>query len=695
MYYISIIKQKACSLTIDLWAHFFPDAPQREPAIIVTPEKKSPQISMLKTNPLIDEGYNFKSNLTIARYFSFAKVLLLGLMMVAPIFGMSHEISRCGRALHQTIQGTFEGTLRAESCPITSRLVQWLQLQKPNAPFLKTIDFLRKNPNWPLKDRLQSLAEENLTGNESPQELIDWFEENPPLTARGATIYARILVKARRKNTARRTIRDAWVKIDFDGPSLKPFLAEFKGYLTQEDHQRRANRLLTQEKITPMQAMFPWLNKNHQALASARIALIQQSGDVDTKLRQVPKDLAQDPGLIYDRIKWHRRKESNDAMMKLFQEIQQPKEDEELWWRERNLLVRRLMDDRRYEDAYHLVKEHGLSNGESFANGEWLAGWIALRMLKRPGIAFAHFQRLYKNVKSPISLARASYWASRAAEAMNKKEDAQTWMAKAKTYPGTYYGQIALRGGVTGATPALHSRRSKIEANLHQTFEQRELVQVVKLLCAVGAKHLIEPFGVKLAQELTDPGEQILLIEIAAKDCGAYYGVLAAKKLPMKNVPLIDAAYPILPRHYHTVVQQANPALVHAIIRQESRFKADAISPAGAQGLMQLMPKTALKTAQKSKTRLGSLCDPNVNVPLGCAHLRELLDKYEGSMILAIAAYNAGATPVDEWIQKYGDPRQLGIDLIDWIETIPYAETRNYVQRVCENYAYYVLRLGT
>jgi soluble lytic murein transglycosylase len=638
--------------------------------------------------------YNFKPNLTIARYFSFAKVLLLGLMVVAPIFGISHEISRCGRALHQATQGTFDGTLRPESCPVTSRLVQWLQLQKPGASFSKTTRFLRENPGWPLKDRLQSLAEENLMGNEPPQELIDWFEENSPLTIRGVTVYARILIRAGKKNAARRVIRDAWVKMEFEGMSLKPFLAEFKGYLTQEDHQQRADRLLTREKITAVQALFPWLNKNHQALASARIALIQQSGDVDAKLRQVPKDLTQSPGLIYDRIKWHRRKENNDAMMKLFQEIEQPKEDEELWWRERNLLVRRLMDDRRYEDAYHLVKEHGLSNGESFANGEWLAGWIALRMLKRPGIASGHFQKLYKNVKSPISLARASYWASRAAEAMKKKEEAQTWMIKAKAYPGTYYGQIALRGGVTGTTPALHSRRPKIEAKLHQRFEQRELVQVIKLLCAVGAKHLIEPFGIKLAQELMDPGEQILLIEIAAKDCGAYYGVLAAKKLPMKNVPLIEAAYPILPRQYHTVAQQANPALVHAIIRQESRFKANAISPAGAQGLMQLMPKTALKTAQNIKTRLGPLCDPDVNIPLGCAHLRELLDKYKGSMILAIAAYNAGVTPVNEWIQKYGDPRELGVDLVDWIEKIPYAETRNYVQRVWENYTYYVQRLG-
>lgn len=636
----------------------------------------------------------FKSTLTITRYFSFAKILLLGLVTMAPTFGASHEISRCGRALHQAIQGTFVGTLRPESCLVTSRLVQWLQLQKPDASFSKTVDFLRENPDWPLKDRLQSLAEGSLNGNESPQKLMKWFEENPPLTVKGATFYARTLGRAGRKNAAKRTIREAWVTMDFDAAALKSFWAEFKEYLTQEDHQRRADRLLMQEKITAVQAMFPWLNKDHQALVDARIALIQQSGDVDTKLGKVPNELRQGPGLIYDRIKWHRRKESNDAMIKLFEENPQPKKDEELWWRERNLLVRRLMDDRRYQDAYNLVKEHGLSSGENFANGEWLAGWIALRMLNRPGIALAHFKTLYEKVKSPISVARATYWAGRAAEALKRKEEAQTWMAKAKAHPGTYYGQIALRGGVTGATPPLHSKRPTITASLRQKFEQREMVQAIKLLCAVGAKHLIDPFVIKLTQELTDPGEQILLIEIAAQDGSPYHGVLTAKKLPMKNVPLIEAAYPVLPRQYHKVVHWVNPALPYAIIRQESRFKADAISPAGAQGLMQLMPKTALQTAKKTKMRLGSLSDPSVNVPLGCAHLRELLDKYKGSMILTIAAYNAGATAVGEWIEKYGDPRQLGIDLVDWIEKIPYAETRNYVQRVWENYAYYAQRLG-
>jgi soluble lytic murein transglycosylase len=639
-----------------------------------------------------------KHNLTITRYLSFAKVLLTGLTLILPIGATSHELSRCGRALHQAIQGTFEGSLRPQSCPVTSRLVQWLQLQKPEEmilmPFSKTMAFFHKNPGWPFKDRIQARAEENLKDDENLSALRKYFDENPPLTARGATFYARALIQIGRKNAAVSAIRHAWVTFDFEGAALKPFWQEFKGYLTQDDHQRRVDRLLMREKIAAAKVMFPWLNDRYKALVDARIALIQEAGDVDTKLARVPLDLSQDPGLVYDRIKWHRRKEKNTVMLKLFDEIQQPKEDEELWWRERNLLTRRLMDDHQYQDAYNLVKQHGLSKGEHFANGEWLAGWIALRLLKRPGIALTHFQTLYAKVKSPISVARAAYWSARAAAALGQKEEAKMWMSKAKAFPGTYYGQIALRGSVTGATPPLHSKRSNIDGTLRQKFEQREMVQAIRLLSAVGAKQLMEPFEIKLAQDLTDPGEQILLIELAAKEGSPYYGVLAAKKLPLKHTPLIEAAYPVLPRHYHKDLSKANPALVHAIIRQESRFKADAISPAGAQGLMQLMPKTALQTAKKTKARLGPLSDPRVNVPLGCAHLRELLIRYEGSLILAIAAYNAGAAAVDSWIQKYGDPREGEVDLIDWIEKIPFAETRNYVQRVWENYAYYAQRLG-
>lgn len=642
---------------------------------------------------------NLKPNLTITRYFSFAKVLLIGMLMILPSKASPRELSRCGRQLQMAIKGVFFNGSHFESCPVTSKLTQWLQLQQPGGIpsiiFPKFIVFFRNNPNWPLKDRIQVQIEESLTGSEKPKDLRKWFEENPPLTARAKIFYARALMAAGRKNATQRIVQDVWINSDLEGKALKPFWNDFKGYLTQEDHQQRVNRLLTKEKVATARIMFPWLSDDYKAFADARIALIKQSGDVDAKLSKVPKKLAKEPSLLYDRIKWHRRKESNDSMLKLFDEVPQPNADEELWWKERNLLVRRLMDEHRYQEAYNLVKEHGLSSGENFANAEWLAGWIALRMLKRPGIALVHFETLYEKVKSPISLARAAYWAARASAAVGKKEEAKIWMEKAKAFPGTYYGQVALRGSVTGATPPLHSRRPHIDAAIRQKFEGREAVQVIQLLCAVGGKHLIEPFAVKLFPELTNPGEQFLLIELAAKDCGPYYGVLASKKLPMRNVPLIEAAYPTLPRHYHKDVAKTNPALVHAIIRQESRFKPDAISPAGAQGLMQLMPKTALQTAKKSKTRLGSLCDPSVNIPLGCAHLRELISRYNGSLILTIAAYNAGVTAVEDWIKKYGDPRLVGVDLIDWIEKIPYAETRNYVQRVWENYAYYVQRLGT
>jgi len=639
--------------------------------------------------------YSFwKHNLTIPRYFPFAKVLLIGLGVIFISATQSHELSRCGRALSQTILGTFEGTLRPESCPVTSRLIQWLQLQKPGTSFPKMAVFFQENPHWPLKDKIQSLAEDSLKGDENPRILTKWFDNNPPLSVKGATFYARALMAEGRKNAARKAVHDAWVNMEMNEASFKLFWKEFKKLLTQEAHQQRVDSLLKEEKIALARAMFAWLNPEHQALADARIALIQQAGDVDTKLTRIPKSLIKDPGLQYDRIKWHRRKENNLQMMKLLQEAKPPSNMTELWWRERNLLVRRLIDERRYKETYDIIKNHGLLSGENFAHAEWLAGWIALRMLHQPALALKHFRNLRAKVKSPISVARAAYWAGRAAAMMGERAEAKNWEAEAKSHPGTYYGQVALRGNVLGPTPPLHSKRPKVDATLHKKFEEREFVQAIRLLCAVGAKKMIEPFGIKLAQELTHPGEQVLLIELAARECGPYYGILATKKLPLKTVPLIEAAYPLLHRHYHKIAHKANMALVHAIIRQESRFKADAMSPVGAQGLMQLMPKTALQTAQKKKLRLGSLYDPAVNIPLGCAYLRELLDKYNGSLILAIAAYNAGTTAVDTWIQKYGDPRTKGADLVDWIEKIDYAETRNYVQRVLENYAYYAQLLG-
>ena len=634
------------------------------------------------------------TRLTIPIFASFAKVLTIGSVIISTTFANPAEISRCGRALYQATQGTFDGTLRPESCPLTAKLVSWIQLQKPGASFAAIVAFIQKNPDWPLKDRLLARAEESLSGEEKPQQLISWFSKNPPQTIRGARLYAHALLAVDEKSAATKLIRDTWIHQNFDVATLKSFFIDFKGYLTQKDHQRRVHHLLMQEDIGAARHMLSWLSLAQQALVQARIALIAQAGDVAAKVAQVPKELIRHIGLTYDRIKWHRRKESNALMLKLFRKTTQPEQDQDLWWRERNLLVRRLMDDHQFENAYQLVKDHGLSSGENFANGEWLAGWIALRMLKKPDVALKHFNTLYKGVKSPISVARAAYWMGRACDAMGKKKEAQSWMERARAHPGTYYGQVALRGGVLGATPALRSFRPKIDGNLRHKFESRELVQAIRLLQAVDARHLVDAFGVKLTQIITDPAEQILLIEFARKECGPYYGVVTAKKLPLKTVPLIEAAYPTLSGSYHKTLQGANTALVHAIIRQESRFKADALSPAGAQGLMQLMPKTAQATAQKTRLPLGSLSNPKINVSLGCAHLRELLQKYNGSLILSIAAYNAGSTAVELWIQQYGDPRRPGVDLVDWVETIPYAETRNYVQRVLENYAYYAQQLG-
>jgi hypothetical protein len=231
--------------------------------------------------------YKLKPNLTITRYFSFAKVLLMGLIIILPINATPRELSRCGRPLQLAIKGALFDASHLESCPVTSRLIQWLHLQQPGEPpaivFPRFIAFYRNNPEWPLKDRIQIQAEESMSGDEKSQDIRKWFEENPPLTTRGKIFYARALVAAGRKNAAQKVIRDVWINSDLEGTALKPFWNDFKSYLTQEDHQQRVNRLLMQEKVSIARIMFPWLSDSYKALADARIALIKQSGDVDTK----------------------------------------------------------------------------------------------------------------------------------------------------------------------------------------------------------------------------------------------------------------------------------------------------------------------------------------------------------------------------------------------------------------------------
>lgn len=515
--------------------------------------------------------------------------------------------------------------------------------------------------------------------------------------------------------------RRIWVRFDLDKDEEQAFLDDFGQYLEPEDHAARLDRLLWDNRRSAATREKDFLGEGRRALADARLRLMAQRGGVDAAIDRVPEWLENDPGLYYERVRWRRRKEMNKDAAELLLGFRGNMVHATRWWTEREILARRLLLDGDARTAYKLVSTHGLPGGVKKADAEFLAGWIALRYLDDPYAAFSHFSALYDFVSYPISRARGAYWTGRAAEAAGKNEIARQWYRVASAHGTTFYGQLAAdRLGIQLSPPASsETRTDPVEA---EKFERDDLVRLVRLLIGLRATASevddeaddIDPAQMPLAFLATLDDDRALvplLRHIAwrgnstthwvkaaqlAKDAGrAEIAVYIARRAARDGVMLRDLGYPTM------VVEEGklplDPALLHALIRQESAFNPDAHSRAGARGLMQLMPATAKKIAREleikghSTDRLTE--DPYHNLILGGAYLNDMLSRYQGSMVMALAAYNAGPHRVDKWLEENGDPRRSLDDAIDWIEAIPFSETRNYVQRILETLPIYRWKL--
>jgi soluble lytic murein transglycosylase len=366
----------------------------------------------------------------------------------------------------------------------------------------------------------------------------------------------------------------------------------------------------------------------------------------------------------------------------------------ELMWPELEDAARRAVLRGDMSVGYRIASGHQSTEGVTFADGEWLSGWIALRFLDDYQQSYNHFTGLYTGVASPISKARGAYWAGRAAEEMGDLATAQNWYRAAASNLTTYYGQLA--ASRVGSRDVLQfapmPQPSKAE---RLKFEGRELVRVVRLLAQLDEADRARPFIQRLTDQTEEPTELRLIADLGHEIGHEDYAVMVAKAAHAKGVDLIDYLFPV-----RAIPKGDGPesALLLAVIRQESAFDVKAVSSAGALGLMQLMPSTAKHVAKTLKTKYRQkdlVKDGDYNIRLGRAYLKELLEFFDQSYVLAVAAYNAGPDRVNQWIQLFGDPRDYGVDVVDWVETIPLSETRNYVQRVMENLEVYRHRLGT
>ena len=587
-----------------------------------------------------------------------------------------------------------ERLARHGGSPLLEKLVRWMDYtsSQPTGSFAAITSFIAGNPDWPLMAVLERHAEEAATPATPAPELLAWFKTHPPATVDGGMAYARSLLAAGQDAAAVGVIRHTWVGDGFGIMQERQFLSLFGRYLRAEDHWQRLDRLLWDKQDGPARRMLLRVDAGHRRLAQARLALQDDGANPEAALADVPPALRDDPGLIYDRVRWRRMRDMDAEAIDLLSHPSRNKVRPDLWWIERSILARRALQEGLVSRAYQVAADNGLDPASpQHADADFLAGWIALRFLDDKETAAVHFQRLWKSVTTPLSRARAAYWAGRTAEAEGNQAAARQWYTRGAGFVTAYYGQLSAARLDRHHWPLPPDPRPGPDDV--KRFDAREVTRAARLLLETGDGDRARAFLIHLSDLAETPGERALVARLAEQGGREDLAVVVARRSDRDGVPLVEAGWPV-----PAVAIDGNPekALVLALIRQESGFHRQAVSSTGARGLMQLMPATAARVARSIRVAFSprKLDDASFNVRLGAAYLDGLLDDFRGSYILALAAYNAGPSRAKRWIKEFGDPRDPQVDVVDWIETIPFTETRNYVQRVMESVEIYRRRLG-
>ncbi len=574
-------------------------------------------------------------------------------------------------------------------------LVTWLWLTRAgtNAGINDYTDFLVRHRHWPKRWTMKRDLEQLLANDPSDGTVAAWFAHHAPVTGLGMVRYGEALMAAGGKGDTDKglaLIRRGFVVGLFTRAEETAILKRDRKALRTADVEARLSRLIWFGRDEAASRLLLLVPPPERVLAEARIALSEMRPGVEWYIDRVPARLRDDPGLIFDRARWRRRKGLDDAAAALLATPGVDRTYPYFWWQEDDIEARRQLAEGNVTRAYRLALHHGRIEGAALAESEWLAGWIMLRFLGNKTAALDHFRRFLAIVHTPVSRARGAYWYARAEAALGKTALARHWYRVAATYPTTFYGQMAaLTLGDRGRLrlPAADPPT----AGQAQAFARDDLVEAAKILAMSGHADLIDPFIAVLTRGATTAAEADQIARLATALGRPDLAIRAAKQAAEHGIFLMHYDFPLVPRLIPTRGLK-HPDLILAVSRQESAFKPSARSPAGALGVMQLMPATAREMAHQVHLpfwpqRLVS--DPAYNIRLGSHYLEHLLDKYHGSYVLALAAYDAGDHNVGKWIAAWGNPRRPGVNVLDWIELIPFAETRNYVERVMESLEVY------
>ncbi|MDA9177558.1 lytic transglycosylase domain-containing protein [Candidatus Pelagibacter sp.] len=654
---------------------------QIEKKVVVKEEKKS-RLILPKKKPII-AGSEKTKNIKISKHYN------------------KKDFSLAKKAIAEMKKSKWTDALktaqRAKDKSIYN-FIQWRHLlTKGNlASYYEYKSFIDKNESYPRIGRIKYLAEHKLTTEKvSPKKIINSFASSDPLSGFGKMILGESFILTDNKEIGVKFIKEGWITAELTKSELRFYRKKFKEHLNADDYIKRADYLAWNNKYWDLKRLLRYLPKDYELLYNARQLLMSKSYGVDAAISKIPAKFRNDAGLNYERLKWRRKRGRVDSSVEILLNVENTKDylvRPDKWWIEREIISRSLIYKKKYELAYKISSNHSMIEGPEFAAAEWMSGWIALSFLNDPLLAKDHFENFYNNVGYPISVARGSYWLGRTYKELGDKELSTKWYTEASNYLTTYYGQLAFLELNPNSNFEL-SKDIEIQKEYRNYFFKKDIVKVIYLLDELDedkyTKHMLR----YLANDNIENGSEVLAAELATNierfDFAIQISKLASYEKRFHN----KYNYPIIgtPK-YINGRKIPESAFILSIIRQESEFDLSANSHAGAQGLMQLMPYTAKLVSKQAKlpyikSRLTS--DPEYNINLGSHYIAGLILNYDGAYPFAIAAYNAGPNRVKYWKKINKNPQTKQIDYVDWIELIKFRETRNYVQRVLENYNVY------
>ena len=579
------------------------------------------------------------------------------------------------------------------------KLVEWFILRhsETTANFSRYAPFLAANPDWPSAALLRRRAEARLWQERSDAATVRGFTGDQPISARGKLALARVLLAEGDREGAGRLVRDAWRSDELSERVETEAFEMFRDLLTREDHRARMDRRIGAKDLAGARRAAQRLGVDELAIVKACAAVRGKANKTLDALDAVATEARADLGYTLCRIQWMLTQNKIDDAARLMVAASPETmalQDTDQWWRERRSLARKLLDQGKFQTAYDVIRPAATPANEYYrADYHFMCGWIALRYLDDPATAQTHFAHIDDGATNPIVLARANYWRGRAAEALGEKDKMRASYEAAARYPTAYYGQLA-RAKLGRDQIELRAPSPVLAAADAPATDER--VRAADMLYEIGERDTVLYFVADLGEQSSDVALLEALGELTGRRNDARAMLQIGKPALGRGLPLDHYAFPTIgiPPH-RQVAPEIEHSIIYSVARTESAFDQRDKSSANAVGLMQVTPEAARDTAKRFKISYDwdrMVSDPVYNTQIGAAELSALLSEYKGSHIMTFAGYNAGRGRVRDWVKVCGDPRDPKVDPVDWVERIPFSETRNYVQRVIENLAVYRVR---